>query len=60
MYNGRHVMLDVVVGDKKSLTIPEIGIRFLEDIVQTIDMTQILPPITVKFPHAIFELHRTL
>ena len=60
MYNGRHVMLDVVVGDKKSLTIPEIGIRFLEDIVQTIDMTQILPPITVKFPHAISELHRTL
>ena len=53
-------MLDVVVEDKKSLTIPEIGVSFLEDIVQTIDMTQILPPITVKFPHAISELQRTL
>lgn len=60
MYKGKHVMLDVIVEDKKSLTIPEIGVSFLEDIVQTIDMTQILPPITVKFPHAISELHRTL
>ena len=60
MYKGKHVMLDVIVEDKESLTVPQIGVSFLEDIVQTIDMTQILPPITVKFPHAISELQRTL
>jgi S-adenosylmethionine/arginine decarboxylase-like enzyme len=60
MYKGKHVMLDVIVEDKESLTVPQIGVSFLEDIVQTIDMTMILPPITVKFPHSICELKRVL
>tara|TARA_B100000212_G_scaffold338267_1_gene314507 strand:- start:1281 stop:1757 length:477 start_codon:yes stop_codon:yes gene_type:complete len=59
-YDGRHLMLDVIVKDGKVLTDPRIGTAFLEDIVETIDMTQILPPITVKFPHAVSELTRTL
>ena len=60
IYDGRHLMLDVIVKDGKILSDPQIGTAFLEDIVESIDMTQILPPITVKFPHAVSELTRTL
>jgi S-adenosylmethionine decarboxylase len=57
-FNGRHLMMDVVVRDGQVLANPEKGIKFLEDIVHAIDMTMILPPVTVKFPHAISELNR--
>ena len=60
IYDGRHLMLDVIVEDGKTLVDPQGGIAFLEDIVESIDMTQILPPITVKFPHAVSEMQRTL
>ena len=35
-------------------------VKFLEDLVVRIDMTMILPPITVKFPHSISEMNRIL
>ena len=57
---GKHLMLDIIVQSGENLTNPEKGQKFLEDIVETIGMTMVLPPITVKFPHAISEMKRTL
>ena len=59
-YNGLHLMLDVVVDENADLCSPEIGVNILEDIVEAIDMTMILPPVTVKFPHSTCELARVL
>ena len=59
-YNGLHLMIDATVKDLNGMTSPDIGIKMLEDIVETIDMTMILPPVTVKFPHAICEMKRVL
>ena len=60
VFNGKHFMADVVVKDKKSLVSPITGENLIEEIVEKIDMTMILPPITVKFPHAQSELKRIL
>ena len=57
---GKHLMLDIIVQSGENLTNPEKGQKFLEDIVETIGMTMVLPPITVKFTHAISEMKRTL
>lgn len=59
-YNGIHMMADIIVEDKNKLTDPVLGERLMEKIVESIDMTMILPPLTVKFPHATCELSRVL
>ena len=53
-------MIDAVVEDGNTLTDANLGCHFLERIVKAIDMTMILPPVTVKFPHATSELNRVL
>ncbi len=59
-YNGLHLMIDATVKDASRLAVPEAGIAMLERIVEKIDMTMILPPVTVKFPHATCEMQRVL
>jgi len=59
-YNGVHLMVDVCVADAKELTQPEPGVHMLEKIIEEIDMTMILPPVTVKFPHATCEMKRVI
>jgi S-adenosylmethionine/arginine decarboxylase-like enzyme len=59
-YNGVHLMVDVCVADAKELTRPEPGVHMLEKIIEEIDMTMILPPVTVKFPHATCEMKRVI
>ena len=59
-YNGLHLMIDATVKDASRLAVPETGIAMLEKIVEKIDMTMILPPVTVKFPHATCEMQRVL
>jgi S-adenosylmethionine decarboxylase len=63
VYNGKHVTIDAVLkNDDKvaALNTGETGVAFLERLVEAIDMTMILPPITCKFPHAISEMSRYL
>lgn len=55
---GRHLMIDGRVHKPHNLNCAETGSKLLEDIVLKIDMTMILPPLTVKFPHALSELDR--
>lgn len=52
-------MIDALCSSVK-LNDADLGNQVLEEIVQTIDMTMILPPITVKFPHAVCEMQRVL
>jgi S-adenosylmethionine decarboxylase len=59
-YKGLHLMIDAVVSDPMKLVDPNLGVKMVEDIVEKIDMTMILPPVTVKFPHAICEMTRVL
>ena len=59
-FNGLHLMVDAVVSDSTTLVAPEAGIALLEGIVEKIGMTMILPPTTVKFPHAACEMQRVL
>lgn len=60
IYNGVHLMVDAIVTDEKTLVKPEHGIKCIEGIVEKIDMTMILPPVTVKFPHAVSEMNRVI
>lgn len=56
-------MIDAVVKDKdfqRNLNDPEIGKLVLEGIIEEIDMTMILPVITVQFPHSTCEMKRVL
>jgi len=46
--------------EKNKLSNPKQAILMLEGIVEKIDMTMILPPVTVKFPHAVSEITRIL
>ena len=59
-YKGLHLMIDATVDNPKSLTDESLGTLMLENIIENIDMTMILPPVTVKFPHAICEMTRVL
>lgn len=59
-YNGLHLMVDATVHNNQTLVRPFRGEKLLEDIVEKINMTMILPPITVKFPHAVCEMKRVL
>lgn len=59
-YDGLHLMVDALCSNGKLLNEPSVTVKAMEDIVRQIDMTMILPPITVKFPHATSELSRVL
>ncbi len=59
-YKGLHLMADVVVLEGSVLSKPASGIDLIEKIVSSIDMTLILPPVTVKFPHAVGEMDKVL
>ncbi len=58
VYDGKHYMVDALVSRSGNLADPSVFIKCVEDIVVSIDMTMILPPVTVKFPHAVSELNR--
>ena len=58
-WNGLHLMIDAKSNSNKLNNADEI-VKFLEELVVKIDMTMILPPITVKFPHSISEMKRML
>lgn len=60
VYDGRHLMIDALCNNPENLAKADIGVSFLEDVVEKIDMTMILPPVTVKFPHAVSEMERIL
>ena len=53
-------MVDAIVSGEESLVKPEYGVNCIEGIVEKIDMTMILPPVTVKFPHAVSEMNRII
>jgi len=59
-YDGLHLMVDAKCADSAKLNDASQIVKIMEDIVRAIDMTMILPPITVKFPHATSELSRVL
>ena len=60
IYNGKHLLFDAIAKNNSLLVDADLGNQLLESIVERIDMTMILPPITVKFPHSICELKRVL
>lgn len=59
-FNGKHLMVDAICENFDALLDPRIGVQILEDIILAIDMTMILPPVTVKFPHAVCEMKKLL
>ncbi len=59
-YNGLHLMIDATVRESKKLVDTHRGEQLIEAIVRKIDMTMILPPVTVKFPHAVCEMTKVL
>jgi hypothetical protein len=59
-YDGKHLLVDASCGNMEALVSPEAGKACLERIVQRINMTMILPPVSVKFPHAVGEMDRVL
>ena len=60
VFSGKHLMVDAIAEDHSVLATAELGGDLLEAIVERIDMTMILPPVTVKFPHNVCELNRIL
>ena len=60
IFNGKHLMVDAIAKDHGILATASLGGDLLESIVERIDMTMILPPVTVKFPHNVCELNRVL
>ena len=58
-WNGLHLMIAAKSNSNK-LNDVDVIVKFLEELVVKIDMTMILPPITVKFPHSISEMKRML
>mgnify|MGYP001176264979 FL=1 len=60
VYDGRHLMIDALSLDTEKLCKPNFAVSFLEEVIESIDMTMILPPITVKFPHSTCEMSRIL
>jgi hypothetical protein len=59
-FNGKHLVIDALCGDNKALLDSHRGNDILQGIVMEIDMTMILPPVTVEFPHAVCEMTRLL
>lgn len=60
VYDGKHLLVDAACSNQTALVDLSIGQSCLERVVREIDMTMILPPIGVKFPHAVGEMHRVL
>lgn len=70
IYNGKHLMIDATLRSqnggeptefqKLALRDNSIGEKALSKIVERIDMTMILPPISVSFPHAVSEMDKVL
>jgi len=60
VYDGKHLLVDCIVKDPEILVDADLGNRILSRIVHDIDMTMILPPVTVNFPHAICEMTRVV
>ena len=59
-YDGLHLMVDAQCAASSKLNDANIIVGVMEKIVKAIDMTMILPPLTVKFPHATSELTRVV
>lgn len=59
-FDGKHLVVDAVVVDPAPLCEAKNGNLVLQDIVQRIDMTMILPPVTIEFPHAPNEIQRVI
>jgi len=61
-FNGKHLTVDAVVQGPsiEKLFNSSFGNTLCDKIVQNINMTLILPPITVKFPHSVCEMERTI
>ncbi|MEE2789470.1 MAG: S-adenosylmethionine decarboxylase [Myxococcota bacterium] len=59
-YNGKHVLVDAAALNHDALVDLSVGQRCLTDIVESIGMTMVLPPVGVQFPHATSEMHRVL
>lgn len=59
-YHGLHLMVDAQCTGSVKLNDANIIVGVMEKIVKAIDMTMILPPLTVKFPHATSELTRVV
>lgn len=63
-YNGLHFFYDagtgiaVPKGQPSPLNDPSVGARIINNLVESIDMTLIIPPLTVEFPHNKSELTR--
>ena len=60
VYEGKHLLVDAECRNHEALVDLMSGQSCLEQICRAIDMTMILPPVGVKFPHAISEMHRVL
>ena len=60
VFDGRHLVVDAIVEEPSMLNNSILGVELLETIVERIDMTMIIPPVVVKFPQQVSELHRTL
>lgn len=64
VYNGLHLLYDagtgipVQRGISSPMNDPSTGAKIINNIVETIDMTLIIPPLTVEFPHNKSELRR--
>ena len=59
-FKGKHLVVDAICEDKRALLEAQQGNKALQDIVGKIDMTMILPPVSVEFPHAVSEMTRVL
>jgi S-adenosylmethionine/arginine decarboxylase-like enzyme len=59
-FTGKHLVVDAVCSNKRALLDVQVGNRIMQDIVSKIDMTMILPPVSVEFPHAVSEMTRVL
>lgn len=57
-YDGIHLLVDAICKKSKRLSRQDSVVKCLEDIVNDIGMTMILPPVTVKFPHTISEIDK--
>jgi len=56
---GCHIMIDAT-SESDKLNDANKTVEFLELLVEKINMTMILPPITVKFPHTTSEMSQVL
>lgn len=59
-FKGKHLVVDAICENKRALLEAQRGNKALQDIVGKIDMTMILPPVSVEFPHAVSEMTRVL